>query len=124
MPIHMSVCGSRNSVFRPEGDSQISHAQNLATASSGSFFTMLFNSDEFVGKFEFGFRLEYKFQNLLSWKSSKSQKSVPKKTKSMEKDRVIYFNYNIETLLTSSSFGLQRWTILLFTLIGKHMLEL
>ncbi|VDL21511.1 unnamed protein product [Hymenolepis diminuta] len=65
MSVHMSVCGSRHSVFQPKESGHSSPAQYFSIASSGNHFAMLFTSDEFVGKYEFGFRLEYKFQNVL-----------------------------------------------------------
>ncbi|KAM3179352.1 hypothetical protein ACTXT7_000753 [Hymenolepis weldensis] len=89
MSVYMSVCGSRHSIFHPKESNHSIPAQYLSIASSGSYFAMVFTSDDFVGKYEFGFRLEYKFQYLLSWNSSANQKTASEKAKPKKKDKVL-----------------------------------
>ena len=120
MPVQLSICGSRQSVFRPKNDAQRTSMQNLAIASSGAYFTLLFTSDIYVGKFEFGFRLEYQFQDLPTW-DSPTTSSVMKASNFTppKKERVVYFNYHFQTIPTSSTPEILHAALNLYMVIGK-----
>eukprot|EP00108_Taenia_solium_P010360 TsM_000204400 transcript=TsM_000204400 gene=TsM_000204400 len=119
MPVQLSVCGSRQSVFLPEAERQRASTQNLAIASSDSYFTMLFTSDEFAGKYEFGFRLEYRFQNLLTWDTIANQKAMVNNSLKTKKERVVYFNYHLQTLAMSPTSGISIAASNLYIFFGK-----
>ncbi|CDS42987.1 cubilin [Echinococcus multilocularis] len=118
LPVQLSVCGSRQSVFRPETEQHQASTRSLAIASSGSHFTMLFISDEFVGKFEFGFRLEYRFQHLITWEMVANQKLMANNSLKSKKEQVVYFNYHLQTLSTSPTSKISTAALNLYIIFG------
>uniref|UniRef100_A0A5K3EV16 CUB domain-containing protein n=1 Tax=Mesocestoides corti TaxID=53468 RepID=A0A5K3EV16_MESCO len=124
LPVQLSVCGSPQSVFRPETDKGLPTDQNLAIASSGSHFTMLFASDEFVGKFEFGFRLEYHFRDLISWDAHDGEQKTPNSQYNITNDkkgRLVYFNYPHKTIRITSISKLATMDIPLYIIIALFL---
>ncbi len=113
IPVHRSVCGSSQSVFRLPSLSQ--ETQALSITSSGSHLTMLFTSDEYSGKFEYGFRLNYKFQD------DPLQRGYLNGARAGEaagSGRVVYFNYD-HILTTSGHRPISALPLTLYIIIGK-----